>query len=201
VIRSEQSASESSTRRAIRRAGGCAAVWSFGYGLYRAYYAVGGTAGMFGTPTSIVEWRRINAIAAVLLFITAALAILQLKAWEHRRARALVLAFCWIVAVGCVSHALINIVQRIASLNGALGISYPFWRLIDRRTADLQDLLFNEPWFFVEGLLWAAIAWWGALRSSSRRRWWLGSAIVATVATTVVGLLSAFGVIGRLVVG
>jgi hypothetical protein len=183
--------------RASRRA----AVWSFGYALYRAYYATGGTAGMPGTPISIVQWRRINAIAAAILFITAVLAIVMVRAWGHHRVRPLLLAFCWIAAVGCVSHALIDIIQRVASLSGTLTISYPLWQAIDRRTADLQDLFFNEPWFFVEGLLWAAIAWHGSLRQSPRRRWWLGSAIIATVAATAVGLLSAFGVIGKLIIG
>lgn len=156
--------------------------------------------GMPGTPDSIAQWRRINAIGGVILFVAAALAIVLGTVWP-RRLRLLGLAICWIAAVGCVSHALIDIGQRIASLTGALTISYPFWRTIDRRTADLQDLFFNEPWFLVEGLLWAAIAWNGALRESERRRWWIGSAVAATIASTAVGLLSAFGVIGKLIIG
>lgn len=121
------------------------ALWTLGYALYRAYYAAGGTVGMHGTPTSYSAWRRVNAIGSVLLFATAALAILFASAWAHRRARPALLAFCWIAAVGCVSHALIDIGQRIASLSGLLTIDYPFWRTIDRRAADLQDLFFNEP--------------------------------------------------------
>jgi hypothetical protein len=89
----------------------------------------------------------------------------------------------------------------VLSLAGILSLELPFWQTIDHRQADLQDLLFNEPWFFVEGLLWAAIAWTGALRWSPRRRWWVISALAAIVALTIIGLLSAFGVIGRLIVG
>jgi hypothetical protein len=177
------------------------ALWTFGYGLHRAYYAVGGTSGMYGTPVSYFEWRRINAIGSALLFATAALALLLATAWSRRRARPFLVAFCWIAAVGCISHALIDIGQRIASLSGALTISYPFWRTIDRRTADLQDLFFNEPWFVVEGLLWAAVAWSGALRTSPRRHWWIASVGAATIAATTVGLLSAFGIVGRFIVG
>jgi hypothetical protein len=136
-----------------------------------------------------------------MLFITAVLAIVLAKAWANRRARPYLLVLCWIITVACVSHALIDIVQRIASLTGALTISYPFWRTIDRRTVDLQVLFFNEPWFFIEGLLWAAIAWTGALRESPRRLWWVGSAVAATIISTTAGLLSAFGVIGRMIVG
>ena len=187
--------------RSLRRVSRLAAVWSFGYGVYRSYYAVGGTIGMFGTPVSLAQWRRINAIAGGMLFITAALALIVGNAWAYRHARPFLLALCWIITVGCVSHALINIVQRIASLSGALTISYPFWHTIDRRTADLQDLVFNEPWFLIEGMLWAAIAWAGALRESPRRLWWVGSAVAATIVSTTLGLLSAFGVIDRVIVG
>jgi hypothetical protein len=187
--------------KAVIRASRFAAVWTLLYALYRFYYAVGGTLGMPGIPNSMAQWRRINAIGAGILLATAVLASILAKAWARERVRPFLLALCWVITVACVSHALINIGQRIASLSGVLTIDYPFWQTIDRRSADLQDLLFNEPWFLIEGLLWAAVAWAGGLRESSRRRWWIGSAAVATFAATVIGLLSAFGVIGRMIIG
>lgn len=187
--------------RAVARFSRLTGAWTLLYALYRFYYATGGTVGIPGIPSSMTQWRRINAIAAGILFATSALAIVLMRAWSHRRARPFLLALCWIIAVACVGHALIDIGQRVASLSGVLVIDYPFWRAIDRRAADLQDLLFNEPWFLVEGLLWASIAWVGALRRSPRRRWWAGSAAAATIAATVIGLLSAFGVIGRMIIG
>jgi hypothetical protein len=87
------------------------------------------------------------------------------------------------------------------SLAGVLSLALPFWRTIDHRQSDLQDLLFNEPWFLTEGLLWAAIAWTGALSWSPRRRWWVVSAFAAITLLTIVGLLSALGIIGTLIVG
>jgi hypothetical protein len=39
------------------------------------------------------------------------------------------------------------------SVTGTITISYPFWRSIDRQQTDMQDLLFNEPWFLIEGLI------------------------------------------------
>jgi hypothetical protein len=162
---------------------------------------LGGTVGKLGTPLSHEEWIRINAIAGVLLVGAALLPILILRAWRHRPAQPVLLAIAWIIAVGCCSHALIGIPQRIASLSGVLTIEYPFWQSIDRRMADLQALFFNEPWFVGEGLLWGAIAWAGALRESPRRAWWIGSAVGATSILTAIGLLSAFGVIGRWVAG
>lgn len=178
-----------------------AAVWAFGYGLYRSYYALGGTFGMFGTPVSPEQFRRINAIAALLLFLFAIVPLVSVRAWNQRHGRPGLLALAWVIAVACTSHALIGAVQRIASLTGRLVINYRFWETIDRRAADLQALFFNEPWFLIEGILWAVIAWAGALRASRRRRWWLGSAIAAVVVSVIAGVLSAFGVIGRLIIG
>ena len=185
----------------IVRTSGLAALWAFTYGVYRLYYALGGTFGKLGTPVSHEQWIRINAIAAVLLFAAALLPLLALRAWRNRRAQPVLLAIAWIIAVGCVTHALIGIPQRIASLAGVLTIEYPFWSSIDRRMADQQALFFNEPWFLMEGLLWGAIAWAAALRDSPGKAWWIGSAVGAAVILTVIGLLSAFGVIGRWVVG
>jgi hypothetical protein len=103
--------------------------------------------------------------------------------------------------VGCVSHALIDIVLRTANISGALTMSFPFWQTMDHPRSDLQDIFFNEPWFLTEGLLWAGIAWHGALRHSPRRSWWIGGVLAATAVFTTVGLLSGFGVIGRWIIG
>lgn len=188
--------------RLLGRASVSAAVWAFGYGLYRWYYAMGGTYAMLGTPAlTDQQWRRINAIAGAMLFIAAVLPILLVKKWQSDRARPILLALSWVISVACVSHASIGIIQRTASLAGLLTINYPFWLTIDRRKADLQALFFNEPWFLIEGLLWALIAWAGALRGSRISRWWFGSAAAATLVATVIGLLSAFGVIGKAVIG
>lgn len=185
----------------LRRVSWITALWTSGYGFYRLYYALGGTFGMTGTPVSKAQWIRINAIAAIMLFGTAVLAVAMIRLWKLPRIRPGLLAVCWCIAVACVSHARIDIVQRIASIGGWLTIDYPFWRTIDRRALDLQVLFFNEPWFLIEGLLWIMVAWYGALRESRHRRWWVGSAIIATLVSTAIGLLSAFGVIGKVIVG
>lgn len=178
-----------------------AAFWALWYALYRGYYALGGTIGMHGTPVSLPLWHQVNAIGALLVLAFAILPLLLLPAWRHRRGRPFLLLLCWIVAVGCISHALIDIVQHVASLAGRLTIDYPFWQEIDRRALDFQVIFFNEPWFFIEGLLWAGIAWIGALQASPRRWWWIGSAIVAVATATTIGLLRAFGVMAKVIVG
>ena len=85
---------------------------------------------------------------------------------------------------------------------GLLRIEYPstIWATIDRRSADLQDLFFNEPWFLLEGLGYAALGWI-ALGFGRQRRWWVGSGIAATLVLIVIGLLSATGVIGKVIIG
>lgn len=177
-----------------------AAVWALLYALYRGYYALGGDAGMFGIPVSESQWRQINAVGAVILLVGAAAPLILLRLWRQPCVRPVLLSLCWIVTVGCVMHALVDATQRLLSLSGMLTMSFPFWATIDRRQSDLQDLLLNEPWFLIEGLLWGAIAWTGGLSRSPRRNVWIISALVAIVALTIVGLLSAFGVIGKLIV-
>ena len=174
--------------------------WALLYAAYRGYYALGGTVGMFGTPVSTSQWRLINAVGAAIIFIGAVLPVATLPLWQRRRARLVLLGLCWVIAVGCVMHALVMVTARILSLAGVLHMDFPFFASIDRREADLQDLLLNEPWFLVEGLLWGALGWF-RFESVRSRRLWVASGVVATVALTVIGVLSTVGVIGRFIVG
>ena len=178
------------------------AVWGLCYALYRSYYALGGTLLLPGTPADPTQFRLINAAAVAILAIAAILPIAMLPLWRRPRARPLLLALCWLIAVGCSMHALIDSVQRVLSLAGLLRIEYPagVWASIDHRAADLQDLFFNEPWFLLEGLGFAALAWI-VMGPGRRRRWWVGSAIAAILVLTVIGLLSATGVIGKVIIG
>jgi hypothetical protein len=178
------------------------AAWGLGYALYRGYYALGGTLWLPGTLADPRQFRLINAAAVAVLTIAAALPIAVLPLWRRPMARPVLLALCWFVAVGCSMHALINMIQRVLSLAGLLRIEYPatVWASIDRRTADLQDLFFNEPWFLLEGLGFGALGWI-VLGPGRGRRLWVGAAIAATLVLTVIGLLSATGVIGKVIIG
>jgi hypothetical protein len=189
-------------RDLVVRISWAAAAWGLLYAAYRGYYALGGTGLLPGTPAQGGEFRRINAVAAVVLGIAAVLPLAMLPLWSRRRIRPLLLTLCWLVAVGCCAHAVIDIAARLLSLAGRLEIDYPasVWASIDRRAADIQDLYLNEPWFLLEGLAFGAL---GALhlRAGRARRRWVGSALVATLAASVVGVLSAAGIIGRVVAG
>jgi hypothetical protein len=137
------------------------AAWGLGYALYRGYYALGGTLLLPGTLADPSQFRLINAAAVAILAIAAVLPIAMLLLWRRPRARLVLLAACWLVAVGCTMHALIDSIERVLSLAGLLRIEYPstIWATIDRRSADLQDLFFNEPRFLLEGLGYAALGW------------------------------------------
>jgi len=78
------------------------------YAAYRLYYALGGTVGMFGTPVSMNQWRLINGVGAAIIFILAVLPVATLPLWQRRQARLVLLALCWMIAVGCVMHALVD---------------------------------------------------------------------------------------------
>lgn len=155
---------------------------------------------MFGTPVSPSQWRLINGVAAMILLIAAMLPVAAIPLWQNLQSRLVLLTLCWVTAVGCVMHALVDDTARILSLTGVLHLDFPFFASIDRRESDLQDLLLNVPWFLIEGLLWGALGWFG-LASARTRHLWMVSGLVAIAALTVIGVLSVVGVIGKLIVG
>jgi hypothetical protein len=175
--------------------------WALLYALYRGYYGLGGTIGMIGTPASPAEFRTLNLIGALALLALAVLPIAMLPGWRRAGLRRVLLAVCWVLAVGLVMHALVQDIQRVLSLAGALRLYYPpsVWVSVNRHLADVQDLAFNETWFLAEGVLWGVIGWIG-LRGSPARRWWAGTALAAVGVMTLVGMLTVYGVIGRTVV-
>jgi len=194
VIRGSGAIAENAIRRITwqRVAVGLAA-WSFAYAGYRAYYAAGGQIGIPGEPLSSAQYRAFNAVGAAIIFVAGTVPLIALKVHAVRRALPVL---CWIAAVGCCMHALVDITLRVFSLTGVHPTQLPasVWRWFDRRAADLQDLLLNEPWFFIEGLLWAALGI--TLVQPSRRRGWMLTAAIACLLLTVVGVLSGLGVIG-----
>jgi hypothetical protein len=197
----ERSAPRYELPRRARRIAIVLAAWGFLYACYRAYYALGGQGAMIGQPVSQSQFRAINAVAVVILLVAAVLPLLAVWSGSRPWVGRLFPVIGWVAAVGCCVHALVDATLRVLSLTGVYPSRYPsgFWLTIDRRAADLQDLLYNEPWFFVEGCLWAALAL-SLLGVGSRRRWWL-SAVAGCLALTAIGLLSGLGVIGSFRLG
>jgi hypothetical protein len=171
------------------------AVWAAWYSAYRFYYAFGGRIGMIGRPSPAQPFRRDNFVGGAIILLAALLPPIAVRAWRHRPVRRLVAVVGWVAAVGCCMHALTLMALRVLSLTGVHPTHVPpgLWLSIDRREADLQDLLFNEPWFLIEGWLWGLFAL-TALQPSSRQRW-RRSAVVACALAAAVGLLSGLGAI------
>ncbi|MGI5238761.1 hypothetical protein ACQEVU_11925 [Dactylosporangium sp. CA-139066] len=179
-----------------------AGIWALWYTIYRAYYAAGGTAFLPGTiqEGSEGEFQLVNLIGAVVIGVAAVLPAAMLPLWSRRWPRRMLLALCWVVAVGCCMHALVAMTQRVLSLTGTVHIDYPpVWASVNYRVADLQDLFFNEPWFLVEGLAFGALGWIG-LGAGQARRWWTLSALTAIVALLLLGVLVVVGVVGKAIV-
>ena len=171
------------------------AAWGSWYAAYRVYYGLGGDVGMIGRPAPGFTFRRDNLVAGAVILLAALVPSLAVHAWHHRAVRRVVAGVGWLAAVGCCMHALTLVVLRLLSLSGLHRIDYPpgVWLSIDHRKADVQDLLFNEPWFFVEGCLWALFAL-NAIAPSARRRW-KRSAVVVCLVAAAIGVASGLGAI------
>lgn len=195
------SVSHDPARRSLRWISVAACVWAAVYAAYRSYYGFGGRAFLPGTirPGSETTFQLINFIGAAVILVAAVVPIAILPLWSRPRLRRGLLILCWVVAVGCCMHALVDIVERVLSLAGAIEIHYPDpWASVDHRAADVQDLFFNEPWFLFEGLAFAALAWI-VMGPGRGRRWWLIVACVALVGLVTLGLLVMTGVVGQVI--
>lgn len=183
----------------VRRLSTIAAIWALWYAIYRCYYAFGGTWFLPGTVVKPGLFRLVNGAGTLILLLGSATPLVMRPLWPSPRLRRVLLSVCWIIAVGCVMHGIIDITQRILSLAGALDVPYgsSIWKP-DPRAADWQDIAFNEPWFLLEGGLFAALAWLNLTHAG--RRTWLVTAAIATAVLTAFGLLSTFGIIGTAIV-
>ena len=124
-------------------------------------------------PGSEGQFQLINLAAVVVLAVAAVLPVAMLPLWAWRGSRLVLLALCWVVAVGCCMHALIDMAQRVLSLAGLVHIHYPpLWATVNDRAADLQDLIGNERWFLLEGLAFGALGWIALGPGLPRWRWW-----------------------------
>ncbi len=173
------------------------ALWAGWYAAYRLYYAFGGQAGMIGEPRSPAQFREINLVGGVVILIAALAPPIMALAWPRRRVRKLVVVAGWLGLVGCCTHAITDEILRVFSLTGAhpTRLSPQFWLSVDRHKADLQDILLNEPWFFIEGCLWGVFALIAA--PGYARRKWLRSALIACALASTFGVLSGVGAIPR----
>lgn len=177
------------------------ALWAAWYAAYRFYYAFGGQIGMVGRPAPAAHFRDDNLVAAIIILTAGLLPLAAAFGWRHRTIPGLVKTVGWVATVGSCMHALTLEILRFLSLSGLHPTHYPpgLWVSINHHRADLQDALFNEPWFLITGLLCARFALI-AVKPASRPLW-KRSAAVATLLSLLVGVLSGLGAVPTLRVG
>jgi hypothetical protein len=167
-------------------------VWSVLYVVPHAYWAVGGGIGFSALKPSATaqdEWQTINAVASAILLVPVGIGIALVRAPSHRLARALLLTACLGGASIAVSHGVYGIVYRVLNIAGVVEIDGEGFDA-DRHPWVLWDLLVFEPWFVIEGVLFAAAGWAATSSSESRRRWVFGclAGIALAMASGVLGL-------------
>lgn len=167
-------------------------VWSGLYVVPHVYWAVGGDAGFSAlkpSATAHPDWQAINAVASVILLVPVAIGLLLPRSSSHRRTRTLLLAACLAGASIAASHGIYGVVYRFLNLTGAVDIDGQQFTPAEH-TWVIWDLYFFEPWFLIEGVLFAS-AGWAAIASARAQRRWLFACSVGTslaLASGVVGL-------------
>lgn len=166
--------------------------WSLLYVVPHLYWAVGGELGFSALKPSATAqdgWQAINAAASLILLLPVAIGLALPRAQSRRLARALLLAACLGGASIAVSHGVFGMVYRALIIVGVVEVDGRGFTAAEHPWV-LWDLFVFEPWFLVEGVLFAAAGWASMAGSESRRRW-LAGCLVGTslaIASGVFGL-------------
>jgi hypothetical protein len=166
--------------------------WSVLYILPHLYWAVGGELGFSALKRSATAqegWQAINAAASLILLLPVGIGLALLRAPTHRLARALLLSAGLGGAAIAGSHGAYGIVYRLLNVVGVVAVDGRGFTASEHPWV-LWDLLVFEPWFLIEGVLFAATGWASMSGSESRRRWLLACLLGTSLATTtgVLGL-------------
>lgn len=182
--------SRSSPNRPLRLSATAPCLWSGLYVLPHLYWALGGEVGFSAlkpSATAHAQWEAINWAASVVLVLPVLIGVGLIRFRGQRVVRPVLLAATFAGASIAASHGLYGIVYRILNLVGVVDIDGEAFAMSEHPWV-LWDLLVFEPWFLVEGLLFAAVGWAAATTSQARRRWTIACASGIALAT-VTGLL------------
>lgn len=169
--------------RASQIAGYAVAIWSLLYLLPHLVWALGVRAGFVALHPSIAtlpQWRTINWIASVILGIAALLGLALRQRSADTAVHRAKLTIAWLGSCIATAHGLVGIGMRIATISGWPQPAVPAWLY--------WDLLVFEPWFLIEGVMFAVA---GGLLLPERRqrvRWALACA-AGTVVAIILALL------------
>lgn len=166
------------------------AVWSTLYALAHVYWAAGGHAGfslLKPAATELATWQEINAMASVVLMVPVGVAVGLTLSGQRPRVRRTLPAGCLIGASIAASHGAFGIVYRILNVASVVDID---GRAFEPSTDGwvVWDLVLFEPWFLIEGILFAGTGWAALTTDRDQRRWLTACAFGATAAT-IIGLL------------
>ncbi|HEX7066303.1 MAG TPA: DUF3995 domain-containing protein, partial [Bacillales bacterium] len=150
-------------------------IWSIAYMLPHLYWALGGTVGMSFLKPSVSElsqWELINWFASAILTPAGLLGIALIYYWNTKPLKWLLLTIAWAGSSVAASHGIYGIIDRFLQITGVIELKSGSFNM-NQHAYVFWDLLFFEPWFFIEGILLAGLGWC-SLNKSSHRRIWLG---------------------------
>ena len=154
--------------------------------LPHLYWAVGGEFGFSALKPSATAqdgWQAVNAAASLILLLPVGIGLVLLRAPSHRLVRAVLLAACLGGASIAVSHGVYGIVYRVLNIVGVVDVDGRGFTTAQHPWV-LWDLFVFEPWFLIEGVLFAAAGWASISGSESRRRWLFGCLVGISLALT-----------------
>jgi hypothetical protein len=163
-------------------------IWSAANGLLHFLWALGiGVSMLKPSALEIPQFKVANLAVAILLTAVGFLGL----AFIHLRGRNYL--SWWLLAVslvGCslsTSHGVYGVVNRILQIAGVVELeSGPFGPI--EHAYVLWDLFLIEPWFTIEGILFA-IAGWCYLDSARSKRIWLLLCAVGVIVGLITGLV------------
>lgn len=173
--------------RYLKWAGYAVFVWSIGYMVPHLYWALGGMIGMSIIKPSVYElpqWELINWIASAILTLPGLMGIALICFWSRKPLKWILLTIAWAGCSVAASHGIYGIIDRLLQIAGIAGLeSGPF--NVSEHFYVLWDLLLFEPWFFIEGVLLAALGWCSFNKSSAGRIW-----LVFCTLGVIIGLIT-----------
>ncbi len=173
-----------------RLAGYAVFIWSIVYMFPHLYWALGGTLGLSILKPSISEipqWELINWIASAILTAAGLLGIVLIYFWNSKLLKGLLLTITWAGCSVAASHGIYGIIHRLLQIAGIIEVeSGPF--NVGEHAYVLWDLLLFEPWFLIEGILFAVLGWC-SFKKPTNRAIWLILCTLGVIIGIVTGLL------------
>lgn len=106
---------------------------------------------------------------------------------KRGRLSTLLLILGWAGCAVAASHGIYGIINRLLQIAGAAALEGGPFNMIEHAYV-FWDLILFEPWFLVEGLLFAGVGWCYLSRSQTRQLW-LVLCVLGISAGLVSGLL------------